>query len=77
MLGTAYEDKHVATGYGAYIALPLMREALEKKANLTQQEALNLLTKCMEVLFYRDGRTFNKVRLSNAILLAVDVRLQY
>lgn len=59
-LGTAYEDKHIATGYGSYIALPLLRSACEKKL-LSRQEAQQLLVKCMEVLFYRDARAFHKV----------------
>lgn len=68
MLGTAFEDKHIATGYGAYIALPLMRDAIEKKPLLTQQEAQHLLVKCMEVLYYRDGRAFSKVRVTGSNL---------
>lgn len=29
-LGTAYEDAAIATGMGAYMATPLLRDALEK-----------------------------------------------
>lgn len=60
-LGTAYEDKHIGTGYGSYLAIPLLRSACEKKPSLTRQEAQQLLVKCMEVLFYRDARAFHKV----------------
>ena len=30
-IGTAFCDNKIATGYGAHIALPLMREATEKQ----------------------------------------------
>ncbi|KAJ8895133.1 hypothetical protein PR048_000458 [Dryococelus australis] len=62
-LGTAYEDMHIATGYGAYIALPLMRDALEKNPDLDMRQAQELLVKCLEVLYYRDARSFPKVSL--------------
>jgi len=73
MLGTAYEDKHIATGYGAYIALPLMREALEKNPNMSKQEAQHQLVKCMEVLYYRDGRTFNKYQIGTITASGIDI----
>ncbi|XP_018324354.1 proteasome subunit beta type-4 [Agrilus planipennis] len=63
-LGTAYCDKIVCTGYGAYIAIPLLRDAFEKNPNPTEQEARDLVVKCMEVLFYRDARSFPKFQLA-------------
>ncbi|KAJ8951224.1 hypothetical protein NQ318_010251 [Aromia moschata] len=59
-LGTAYTDKIICTGYGAHIATPLLRDYLEKHPNMTQGEAKALVERCMEVLFYRDARSFNK-----------------
>lgn len=57
-LGTAFTDEHIASGYGAYLALPLMRKAIDEKreksnSKLTKDEAIDLLKKCMEVLYYR------------------------
>lgn len=57
-LGTAFADEQIASGYGAYLALPLMRKAIDEKretsnAKLTKDEAIDLLKKCMEVLYYR------------------------
>jgi 20S proteasome subunit beta 7 len=60
-IGTAFSDSKIATGYGAHIALPLMREALEKKPQMTKEEARALLINCLRVLFYRDCRALNKV----------------
>lgn len=57
-LGTAFADEQIASGYGAYLALPLMRKAQDDKrekfnSKLTKDEAIELLKKCMEVLYYR------------------------
>jgi len=59
--GLAYEGDTIATGYGAYIAQPLLRK--HWKQNLTFQEAKHLLDSCMRVLFYRDARALNRVTL--------------
>ena len=40
---------------------PLLRDAFEKNPNMTKDEAKNLVVDCLKVLFYRDGRSFNKV----------------
>lgn len=61
-LGTAYEDSAIATGLGAYMATPLIRNALEK-GPLNQDAARNLVHKCMEVLFYRDARSFPRYQI--------------
>lgn len=71
LLGTTYDAPTLATGFGAHIAQPLLREAFEAKAGidgkgplLTADEAEKLLDECMKVLFYRDARSLNKVCLS-------------
>ncbi|XP_075548789.1 proteasome subunit beta type-4 [Dermacentor variabilis] len=65
MLGTAFESSTLATGYGAYIAQPLLREAYEKKAGqLTKEEAQKVLTYCLRVLYYRDARSFDKYQVA-------------
>jgi 20S proteasome subunit beta 7 len=62
-LGTAFEAPHIATGYGAYIALPMMRDAYEKNPKLSKAQAEEVLTRCLRVLFYRDARSFNKYQI--------------
>jgi len=59
-LGTAFKSKHVASGFGALIALPMLREAMEKKPSMNEAEAKALLTSCLSVLFYRDARSYPK-----------------
>jgi 20S proteasome subunit beta 7 len=61
--GTSYESSTIASGYGAYIAQPLLRKAVEgKETTLTEKEAKAVLEDCMRVLFYRDARSLNRVR---------------
>jgi 20S proteasome subunit beta 7 len=60
--GTTYQSSTIATGYGAYIAQPLLRKAVEgKESTLTEAEAIKILDDCNRVLFYRDARSLNKV----------------
>lgn len=61
-LGTAYEDAAICTGLGAYMATPLLRDALQN-GPLDEESAKVLVCKCMEVLFYRDARSFPRYQL--------------
>lgn len=40
-----------------------MRSAYEENPNMTQEEAVQLIEKCLKVLFYRDARSLNRVRM--------------
>ncbi len=60
--GTTFEASTIATGYGAYIAQPLLRKAVEgKEDTLTEEEAKKIVESAMKVLYYRDARSLNKV----------------
>jgi len=62
LLGTTYSASTLATGYGAHIAQPLLRKAVEGYEDiLTEAQALEILEKCMRVLFYRDAKSLDKV----------------
>ena len=62
LLGTTYSASTLATGYGAHIAQPLLRTAVEGRENtLTEEEAHAIIENSMRVLFYRDARSLNKV----------------
>lgn len=74
LLGTSYEASSIATGYGAYIAQPLLRRALDGRENVMEyEEALKVVEDCMRVLFYRDARSLNKIRV--AVVDASGVRV--
>ena len=64
LLGTTYEASSLATGYGTYIAQPLLREAVEGREDvLTEEEAVKILENSLRVLFYRDARSLNKYQI--------------
>lgn len=63
--GVTYSSATIATGFGAHLAQPLLRSHVEgREDQLTEQEALAIMEMCMKVLFYRDARSINKVRVS-------------
>jgi 20S proteasome subunit beta 7 len=65
LLGTTYSASTLATGYGAYIAQPLLRSAVENNEDtLTEEAARKILEDSMRVLYYRDARSINKVSQS-------------
>ncbi|XP_008826446.1 proteasome subunit beta type-4 [Nannospalax galili] len=73
MLGVAYEAPSLATGYGAYLAQPLLREVLEKQPVLSQAEARELVERCMRVLYYRDARSYNRFQIATVTEKGVEV----
>lgn len=61
-IGTTVADQFVATGYGSYLAMPLLRE--QYRADLSEGEARGLLEDCMKVLFYRDCRASCTIQIA-------------
>ena len=61
-IGTTYEDDVVATGFGSYLAIPILRE--KHSPDLEEGEARALLEDCMRVLFYRDCRALNRIQIA-------------
>ncbi|KIM41653.1 hypothetical protein M413DRAFT_444911 [Hebeloma cylindrosporum] len=65
LLGTTYSASTLATGYGAHIAQPLLRTAVEGFEDvLTEEQALKIIENSMKVLFYRDARSLNKYQVA-------------
>lgn len=63
LYGTSYVDNFVATGFGAAMALPLLRKAY--RDDLTLEQCKDVLEDAMRVLVYRHCRTINKFQLAN------------
>ncbi|KAG8197039.1 hypothetical protein JTE90_004308 [Oedothorax gibbosus] len=59
-IGTAFETPTIATGYGSYIAQPLLRSRVEENPDISEAEALELMKHCIRILYYRDARSFPK-----------------
>lgn len=63
--GRAYTSDVVSTGFGTHLALPLLREHSENGEPMNEQQAKDVVKKCMEVLFYRDCRGYPKYSQAN------------
>lgn len=63
-LGTSYKSNFIVTGLGSLLSTALFRELTENIDRLpSEEEARELVKKCMEVLYYRDARSLPKYQL--------------
>lgn len=63
-IGVAFEAPTIATGFGAYLAQPILRDAFEKNPSMSAEEAGQVVERCLRVLFYRDARSLNKYEVA-------------
>jgi len=75
LYGTNYQDDVLATGYGAYMGLPLLRAAY--KPNMSEEEARTVLEEAQRVLLYRDCRTLNNIQLAKITKAGVEISQPY
>lgn len=75
LYGSCYTDNVIGTGYGTYMAVPLLRK--HWKENMSEAEAKDLLENAMRVLFYRECRTINKYRIAKVTAGGVEVSEPY
>ncbi|KAL8595544.1 hypothetical protein ACOMHN_000752 [Nucella lapillus] len=73
-IGVAYEADTIATGFGAYLALPILRDAVEKTKKMEEKQAIELLDRCMKLLYYRDARSLNKYQIAVVTKKGAEVR---
>ena len=72
--GTFLSGNYFTTSFANYFACSLLRNEYPKNPNdLTKQQALNLLKKCFEVLFYRDSKAGDVIQFT--VLEKVDNKL--
>lgn len=83
LLGVTYSAPTLATGFGAHLAVPLLRKVVDKdgdEENVTEEQAREALAQCMKVLFYRDARSLDKYSLATitteGVKIEKDVQLQ-
>lgn len=62
--GTTYQSDTIATGFGSYLATPLLRKQLEndRESSLTKEEAVKIIQDSLRVLYYRDARSLDRVQ---------------
>lgn len=71
LYGTTYSDDFIATGYGAHLAIPILRERATPEMSL--EDAVELLRHCMRILFYRDCRTTDVIQLARVTVDGVEI----
>lgn len=67
LLGTTFSAPALSTGFGAHLAVPLLRRVCPDEAaveNITREQAVATVEECMKVLFYRDARSLSKYSLA-------------
>ncbi|KAF7233176.1 hypothetical protein EG68_10391 [Paragonimus skrjabini miyazakii] len=79
LLGVSYMDDCLATGFGSYLAIPLLRQRLEDIAGgdpnkLSENDAVQAVTDAMRQLYFRDCRAFNTYQLAFVRSDGVEIR---
>ncbi|AET40416.1 proteasome core particle subunit beta 7 Ecym_6008 [Eremothecium cymbalariae DBVPG len=65
--GVRYSSPSLATGFGAHMAIPLMRKLVDNDEDVKQidlETAKKAILDCMKVLFYRDARSSRSFSLA-------------
>lgn len=75
MIGTSFEEDFLATGFGGYLALPIIRERW--RADMTETEARKLLEDCLRVCFYRDCRSSSRILVAKATAEGTEIMEPY
>jgi 20S proteasome subunit beta 7 len=77
LLGTTYSSPSLATGFGSMLAQPILRRHApdeETAAQLSREDAIEVIRECMKVLFYRDARSLDSYSI--AIVTKDGVRIR-
>lgn len=67
LLGTRFSSPAIASGFGAHLAVPILRKIAPDEAavaNITKEQAIETIDLCMKTLFYRDARALNKYSIA-------------
>ena len=67
LLGTTFSAPTLATGYGSYLAQPLLRKVCDDEAevvNVTREAAETAIRESLKVLFYRDARSMDRFSIA-------------
>ncbi|CCC70884.1 hypothetical protein NCAS_0F04000 [Naumovozyma castellii] len=67
LLGVTYSSPTLATGFGAHLAVPLLRRVIDREEDIAKtdlQTAKTTILEAMKVLYYRDARSSRKFSLA-------------
>ncbi|CAL8085693.1 unnamed protein product [Calicophoron daubneyi] len=79
LLGVSFSDNALATGFGTYLAIPMLRQRLDDLAggdpkNLVEKDAVQAVTDAMRQLYYRDCRAFHSYQMAIVRSDGVEIR---
>jgi 20S proteasome subunit beta 7 len=77
LLGTTFSAPALATGFGAHLAIPILRRKFPEDApieEITKEAAVEAVKDCMKVLFYRDARSTDKYSIAVVTKEGVDLK---
>ncbi|RAK98332.1 proteasome core particle subunit beta 7 [Aspergillus ibericus CBS 121593] len=77
LLGTTFSAPHLATGFGAHLAIPILRRLFPEETpleSISKDEAVAALRECIKVLWYRDARSLDKYSL--AVVTEAGIEIQ-
>lgn len=77
LLGTTFSSPHLATGFGAHLAVPILRRKFPDERGIetiSREEAIEALKECLKVLFYRDARSLDKYSIAVITQEGIDLR---
>ncbi|KAL2003446.1 hypothetical protein VTN02DRAFT_3757 [Thermoascus thermophilus] len=77
LLGTTFSAPHLATGFGAHLAIPILRRLFPEDMpieNITKEQAVAALKDCMKVLFYRDARSLDRYSIAVVTKEGIDLK---
>ncbi|PGH10823.1 hypothetical protein AJ80_07374 [Polytolypa hystricis UAMH7299] len=67
LLGTTFSAPSLATGFGAHLAVPVLRRLFPDDMPLEEvkkEQAIEAIKQCMKVLFYRDARSLDRYSIA-------------
>ncbi|KAI8867326.1 proteasome endopeptidase complex, beta subunit [Ramicandelaber brevisporus] len=76
--GTTYQSTMISTGFGSYLAVPILRKRVEgREQEIDEEEAVEIINECMRVLFYRDARSLNKIQRAKITAQGTEITEPY
>ncbi|TPX15631.1 uncharacterized protein E0L32_004329 [Thyridium curvatum] len=75
--GTTFSSPSLATGFGSALAQPIMRRYAateEDAAQLTREQAVDVIKECMKVLYYRDARSLDTYSIGVVTKEGVEIK---
>mmetsp|Transcript_3036 Transcript_3036/g.5660 ORF Transcript_3036/g.5660 Transcript_3036/m.5660 type:complete len:141 (+) Transcript_3036:146-568(+) len=74
LIGTMYEDDVMATGFGSYMALPLLRKA---GTEMSKEEAKKVMEDCLRVDYCRNCRATDVIQIATVSAEGIEIGEPY